>query len=87
MKTVKRNEQGEITHIRVENEMFTKEDADKINFVDVDVNKFLKKTGASKKDLETILFDLINERKSVEQFKIHILKTLRLIEDKPRLEK
>lgn len=87
MKTVLRNEKGEITHIRIENEFFTKADAEKINFSKIDLKKFLNKTIGNKSDLlEVLLEGILNEEKTVAQLRIFILETLGEIEDKPILE-
>lgn len=71
MATVKRNKQGEITHIRVGAKFYTKEDADKINFSQVDVKKYLKQH--KKEDMVALVSNLANETLSVEQLRINIL--------------
>jgi len=76
MKTVKRNERGEVTHIRIETNFFTKEDADKINFSEVNLYKFIKNNAVSKDALEKMFDEVLNERMTITAMRIIILKNL-----------
>lgn len=71
--TVKRNAQGEITHILVENEMMRKEDAHKVMFDSVDpvqVECFLaKKEINSRLDAIDFIADILNEKESIYEIK------------------
>jgi len=74
MATVKRAKNGEITHIRVGAKFYTKEDAEKINFGELTLTKFIKEKKYTKEDLSNLLYSVLNNECSVEELRIEIFK-------------
>lgn len=76
METVKRNTQGEITHIRVGADMMLKEDAHKVMYGSVtakDMIDFLKKEGMKEVDITLLLMDILNEKEQILEVKKKIM--------------
>jgi hypothetical protein len=78
MATVKRNSEGEITHILVGIDMMTKEDAFKVLHGSVDpmqVEAYLQKTllSMTKLDLIEFIADILNEKETIHEYKKRIL--------------
>lgn len=73
MSTVKRNAQGEITHILVGADMMRKEDAHKVMYESVDpmqVEVFLAKLELnSRLDAIAFIADLLNEKETIYELK------------------
>jgi hypothetical protein len=75
MATVKRDSNGEITHVKVDNLFFKKEDANKILWGDItekELNEYFKDKGNPKLEL----LGLINEHETLHSLKTRILKQL-----------
>jgi hypothetical protein len=81
MQTVKRGQDGQITHILVGSQMMAKEDAHKVLYGNVsgaEVIAFVKKRYSSKGKLDSadalsLIMDIINEKESIIELKKKIM--------------